>query len=70
MTEIGTARGSLYPFGKPQERALNFIPLLARYGDALRGDMLDGAGQHAFNLVGAVAEGDRSEETVSARGQA
>jgi uncharacterized protein YllA (UPF0747 family) len=70
MTEIGTARGSLYPFGKPQERALNFIPLLARYGDALRGDMLDGARQHAFNLVGAVAEGERSEEPVSARGHA
>jgi len=70
MTEIGTARGSLYPFGKPQERALNFVPLLARYGDALRVDMLEGARQHAVNLVGAVAEGERSEEPVSAREQA
>ena len=70
MTEIGTARGSLYPFGKPQERALNFVPLLASYGDTLRADMLEGARQHAFNLVGTVAEGERSEEPVPAREQA
>jgi bacillithiol synthase len=51
MTEIGTARGSLYPLGKPQERGLNFVPLLARYGVALRDEMLAQAGAHARNLV-------------------
>ncbi|MGH7604462.1 MAG: bacillithiol biosynthesis protein BshC [Gemmatimonadaceae bacterium] len=51
MTEIGTARGSLYPLGKPQERALNFVPLLARYGSALRDEMLVAAAAHARNLI-------------------
>ncbi len=70
MTEIGTARGSLYPLGKPQERALNFVPLLARYGEALRDQMLDGAREHASNIVGAAGEVGRSEESMSVRGQA
>jgi bacillithiol biosynthesis cysteine-adding enzyme BshC len=70
MTEIGTARGSLYPLGKPQERALNFIPLLARYGDALRGEMLDAARDHAASLVGSGRGFERAEAAVPARGQA
>jgi bacillithiol synthase len=52
MTEIGTARGSLYPFGKQQERGLNFVPLLARYGVGLRDEMLAQAVVHAERLVG------------------
>jgi uncharacterized protein YllA (UPF0747 family) len=47
MQEIATARGSLWPFGNPQERVLNFVPLLARYGQALTDDMLGEARQHA-----------------------
>lgn len=70
MTEIGTARGSLYPLGKPQERALNFVLLLARYGEPLLGDMVDGAREHALNLVGSVAESERPQEAMPARGQA
>lgn len=70
MTEIGTARGSLYPIGKPQERALNFVPMLARYGEALRDAMIDGAREHASNLVGASRTSERTEEAVPARGQA
>jgi hypothetical protein len=35
MREIATARGSLWPFGNPQERVLNFVPLIARYGQGL-----------------------------------
>ena len=70
MQEIGTARGSLYPFGKPQERALNFVPLLARYGEGLRNDMLDGAREHATNLVGGERTAERPGEAVTARGQA
>lgn len=30
---LGTARGALFPGEQPQERALNVIPLLARYGN-------------------------------------
>ncbi|HJP84358.1 MAG TPA: bacillithiol biosynthesis cysteine-adding enzyme BshC [Gemmatimonadaceae bacterium] len=70
MQEIGTARGSLYPMGKPQERALNFVPFLARYGEALRDDMLDGAREHAASLIGTNHASERSEEAVPARGQA
>ena len=70
MQEIGTARGSLYPFGKPQERALNFVPLLARYGEGLRNDMLEGAREHAANLVGEEVRAEKAGEAVTARGQA
>ena len=70
MEEIGTARGSLYPMGKPQERALNFVPFLARYGEPLRDDMIEAAREHAVSLVGPTRAAVRSEETVSARGQA
>jgi bacillithiol biosynthesis cysteine-adding enzyme BshC len=65
MEEIATARGSLYPLGKPQERALNFVPLLARYGSALRDEMLEEARVHANALVGVSR---RVEEAMPARG--
>jgi bacillithiol biosynthesis cysteine-adding enzyme BshC len=68
MQEIGTARGSLYPLGKPQERALNFVPLLARYGPALREEMLGEAREHAARLVGGEARSRTHEEAVPARG--
>jgi hypothetical protein len=70
MTEIGTARGALYPFGKHQERALNFVPLLARYGPALRDDMLAEAGRHAERVIGSGTQVEAPQEAVSARGQA
>jgi hypothetical protein len=70
MHDIGTARGSLYPMGKQQERGLNFVPLLARYGEQLRDDMLDGARAHAAHLVGTNGTPETSEKTVAARGQA
>lgn len=35
LREIAVARGALFPGGAPQERALNFIPLLARYGNEI-----------------------------------
>ena len=68
MTEIGTARGSLFPFGKHQERALNFVPLLARYGPALRDDMLAEAGRHVSGLIGSNAVIEAPQEELSARG--
>ena len=49
--DVATARGALYPRGKPQERALNFIPLLARQGMPLIEEMLTGASDHAARLL-------------------
>jgi bacillithiol synthase len=69
MTEISTARGSLYPFGKHQERALNFVPLLARYGAGLRDEMLEEASRHAIKLVGTSSVAELPREAVSVRGQ-
>ena len=52
MFALGTARASLYPFGTRQERALNLIPLLARYGPALLDEMRTAAAEHARQLIG------------------
>ena len=52
MFALRTARASLYPFGMRQERALNFIPLLARYGPSLFDDMRAAAASHARRLIG------------------
>jgi uncharacterized protein YllA (UPF0747 family) len=51
--DLGTARASLYPEGVRQERALSFIPFLARYDAPLIEHMLAAAGAHADHLVGA-----------------
>lgn len=68
MHEIAAARGSLYPLGKPQERGLNFVPLLARYGAILRQEMLSEAREHARRLTGGRQDTSRPlEEPVSAR---
>jgi hypothetical protein len=57
MQEIATARGSLFPFGTPQERTLSFVPFLARYGPMLQAEMLSEARRHASRLTGS----DRTE---------
>jgi uncharacterized protein YllA (UPF0747 family) len=68
MHEIATARGSLYPLGKPQERGLNFVPLLARYGTPLRQEMFAEAREHARRLTCGRQEAARAvKEPVSAR---
>jgi bacillithiol synthase len=69
MRDIGTARGSLYPVGKPQERALNFIPFLARYGPPMQADMLAEAGKHAARFVGSGSHRDAGN-IISASGRA
>jgi len=70
MHEIATARGSLYPLGKPQERALNFVPLLARYGASLRHEMLAEAREHARRLTGGRKIASPSQdEPLTARGR-
>lgn len=52
MAELATLRGALFPNGKPQERALNVIPLLARHGPVLFETMRSAARKHAETLVG------------------
>lgn len=49
--DVGTARGALFPRGVPQERALNFVPMLARQGPPLLEAMRAEAAKHAARLV-------------------
>jgi bacillithiol biosynthesis cysteine-adding enzyme BshC len=51
MHEIAMARAWLYPFGVPQERILNGIPLMARHGDELFASVRPEARAHAESLV-------------------
>ena len=67
MRDLATARGSLYPMGKPQERALNFIPFLARYGPALRDDMLSEARKHCIGLIGSTSGARQTAATTGSR---
>jgi hypothetical protein len=52
MRDVATARAALHPNGSRQERVLNFIPFLARYGRPLLGSMCNEASRHAAVLVG------------------
>jgi bacillithiol biosynthesis cysteine-adding enzyme BshC len=54
MEDMATARAALFPLGKPQERVLNFLPLLARHGVPLLDAMLERAREHARQLMGGV----------------
>ena len=58
MAQIGTVRGSLYPLGLRQERALNLLPLMARHGSIIVDRMLEGARSHARVVVGSARVGD------------
>ncbi len=51
MRDAATARGSLFPLGRPQERALSFVPFLVRYGNKLLEEMLAAASEHARSLL-------------------
>ncbi len=51
MHDVATARGSLFPMGRPQERTLSFVPFLARYGRKLQEAMLEKASEHAESLL-------------------
>ena len=44
LRQLARARESVLPRGKPQERALSVVSLLARHGPAALGDVLDAAG--------------------------
>ena len=49
--DLATARGALFPAGKRQERALNFVPILARHGPRVLELMRERAAEHAAGLV-------------------
>jgi bacillithiol synthase len=51
LHDIAVARASLYPFGAPQERILNGIPLMARYGDELFASVIPEVRAHVNSLV-------------------
>jgi bacillithiol biosynthesis cysteine-adding enzyme BshC len=53
MRDIGTAAGALYPEGMRQERVLNFVPFIARYGMPLLAEMREQAIHYANGLIGA-----------------
>ena len=65
MRDIEIARTSLFPLGKPQERVLNFIPMLARHGAPLVAQMQALAGEHAASIL-AGRTSDASDERVTA----
>lgn len=56
MRDLATVRGSLFPAGARQERALNLIPLLARHGIGLLDDLRVSASSHARSLLSTATE--------------
>ncbi|HZI42916.1 MAG TPA: bacillithiol biosynthesis cysteine-adding enzyme BshC [Gemmatimonadaceae bacterium] len=55
MRDIGTAAAALYPGGERQERVLNFVPFIARYGKSLIDQMTVEAERHAMFALGTAA---------------
>lgn len=51
LHDITAARSSLFPLGVPQERALNGVPLLARYGKELFDSAMTEVEPHATSLA-------------------
>lgn len=51
LRAISAARGALFPLGEPQERALNALPWLSRYGAELGLAIRSACTQHARRLV-------------------
>ena len=51
LHDVAAARSSLFPFGMPQERALNGVPLLARYGSELFDSVMTEVEPHAKSLA-------------------
>jgi bacillithiol biosynthesis cysteine-adding enzyme BshC len=56
MRDLATVRGSLFPAGVRQERALNLLPLLARHGIGLLDEMRASASSHARSLLSTASE--------------
>ena len=51
MADLTAIRAALMPEGHRQERRLNLVPLLARYGESLVAQLRAGAAMHAGTLV-------------------
>ncbi|HEU4878383.1 MAG TPA: bacillithiol biosynthesis BshC, partial [Gemmatimonadaceae bacterium] len=51
LRDVAVARASLFPFGTPQERALNVVPLLARHGEELISAVDEQTRRHAERLT-------------------
>jgi uncharacterized protein YllA (UPF0747 family) len=64
VRDVETARAALFPLGRPQERTLGIVPMLARHGTPLLTAMLDRARDHARALTTA------PEEALAAHGHA
>jgi bacillithiol biosynthesis cysteine-adding enzyme BshC len=52
VRDLAAIRASLLPEGERQERRLNYLPYLARYGDPFLARLKDGAALHAAALIG------------------
>lgn len=51
LHDAAVARGFLFPYGLPQERALNLVPLLARNGSQLFESVLEETQKHAERIT-------------------
>lgn len=63
VEHVDAAHAAIYPLGKPQERVLNFLPMLAREGPTLLDAIRRAARGHAEALVqasNAVERGQRA----------
>ena len=50
LKELAIARASLFPENAPQERALNIVPLLARYGDDIITSVMAEIASHSLAI--------------------
>lgn len=62
VEQVSAAHAALFPLGKPQERVLNFVPMLAREGPRLVESMRAAAAEHAASMVQAPAAGAGSAD--------
>jgi bacillithiol biosynthesis cysteine-adding enzyme BshC len=68
MRDVATLRAALAPAGKPQERVLNLLPILARHGPAMLRSVRVAAADHAAGLVhGPVAGQHSSPGSIESR---
>jgi glutamate-1-semialdehyde aminotransferase len=52
VRDLAAIRATIQPEGERQERRLNYLPFLARYGEPLVARLREGARQHAVSLIG------------------
>ena len=64
VEHVDAAHAAIYPLGKPQERVLNFLPMLAREGPTLLDAMRRAARGHAEALVQASHAAERGQRAA------